>query len=68
MLLNSQEVGFSLSYRDTIFEIRFNPDTARIDSKAACQQIERLIKFRNAIHERPVFDEKLNAEIREDGI
>ncbi len=59
VLLNSQKVGFALSYWDAIFEIGFNPDTDRIDSKAACQQIERLIKFRNAIHERPEFDEKL---------
>jgi hypothetical protein len=64
VLLNSQKVGFALSYWDAIFEIGFNPDTARIDSQAACRQIERLIKFRNAIHEKPVFDEKLDTEIR----
>ncbi len=65
VLLNSPKVGFALSYWDAIFEIGFNPDTPRIDSQAACRQIERLIKFRNAIHERPVFDEKLDTEIRE---
>ncbi len=65
VLLNSQKVGFALSYWDAIFEIGFNPDTDRIDSQAACRQIERLIKFRNAVRERPVFDEKLNTEIRE---
>ena len=65
VLLNSQKVGFALSYWDAIFEIGFNPDTTRIDSQAACRQIERLIKFRNAIHEKPEFDDKLDTEIRE---
>ena len=65
VLLNSQKVGFALSFWDAIFEIGFNPGTDRIDSKAACQQIERLIKFRDAVHERPVFDEKLHTKLRE---
>jgi hypothetical protein len=65
VLLNSQKVGFALSYWDAIFEIGFNPDTTRIDSQAACRQIERLIKFRNTVRERPVFDGKLNTEIQE---
>jgi len=65
VLLSSQKVGFALSYWDAIFEIGFNPDTDRIDSQAACQQIERLIKFRNAVRESPVLDEKLDTEIRE---
>jgi hypothetical protein len=65
VLLSSPKVGFALSYWDAIFEIGYNPDTDQIDSQAACQQIERLIKFRNAVRERPVFDEKLNTEIRE---
>jgi hypothetical protein len=65
VLLSSQKVGFALSYWDAIFEIGFNADTTRIDSQAACQQIERLVRFRNAIHEKPVFDEKLDTEIRE---
>jgi len=65
VLLNSQKVGFALSYWDAIFEIGFNPDTTRIDPEAACRQIERLIRFRNAIHEKPVLDKKLDTEIRE---
>src|SRR6056300_1832462 len=65
LLFNFQKVGFALSFWDAIFEIGFNSSADRIDSKAACQQIERLIKFRNAVHERPVFDEKLNTKIRE---
>ena len=65
VLLNSQKVGFALSYWDAIFEIGFNPAEDRIDSKAACQQIERLIKFRNAVHQRPLFDDKLHTVIRQ---
>jgi len=65
VLFNSPKVGFALSFWDAISEIGFNSGADRIDSKAACQQIERLIKFRNAVHERPVFDEKLNTKIRE---
>ena len=65
LLFSFQKFGFALSYWDAISQIGFNPDTDRIDSKAACQQIERLIKLRNAVHQKPVFDEKLNTEIRE---
>ena len=43
VLFNSQKVGFALSFWDAIFEIGFNSGADRIDSKAACQQIERLI-------------------------
>ena len=64
VLCNSQKIGFALNYWDALFEIGFNPETHRIDSKTACLQIERLIKFRNAVHERPVLNEKLITEIR----
>jgi len=63
-MLNFQKDGLALSYWDALFEIGFNADESRIDTKAACQQIERLIKFRNAVHARPVVDERLNSEIR----
>lgn len=65
VMLHSPKVGLALSYWDALFEIGYNADEGRIDTKAACQQIERLIKFRNAVHTRPVFDERLNAEIRQ---
>jgi len=65
VLLNFQRIGFAQSYWDAVFEIGFNPETQEIDSSVACQQIERLIKFRNAVHERPAFDKKLDNEIRE---
>ena len=41
LLFSFQKFGFALSYWDAISQIGFNPDTDRIDSKAACQQIER---------------------------
>jgi hypothetical protein len=65
VLLNFQKAGFALSYWDAIFEIGFNPDDHRIDTEAGIRQIERLIKFRNAVHAKPVFDEKLDTEIRQ---
>ena len=65
VMLHSPKVGLALSYWDALFEIGFNPEEGRIDPKAACRQIERLIKFRNAVHARQVFDEKLNTEIRQ---
>ena len=65
VLLSFQRNGFAQNYWDAIFEIGFNPETRETDSTVACQQIERLIKFRNAVHERPVFDKKLDSEIRE---
>lgn len=57
--------GSALNYWDALFEIGFNSDEGRIDKKAACQQIERLIKFRNAVYAKPVFDVRLNAEIQQ---
>ena len=65
LLLSFQRVGNALSYWDAIFEIGFNPETQAIDAPTACRQIERLIKYRKAVHELPVFDEKLNNKIQE---
>lgn len=65
VLFSFQRAGYALSYWDAIFEIGFNPETQEIDSTNACKQIERLVRFRNAVHELPVFDENLNDKIRE---
>ena len=64
-LLSIQRFGYALSYWDAIFEIGFNPETQLVDTTNACSQIERLVGFRNAIHELPVFDEKLNNKIQQ---
>ena len=64
-LLSFQRFGYALSYWDAIFEIGFNPKTQSVDDTNACSQIERLVGFRNAIRELPVFDEKLNNQIQQ---
>ena len=63
--LNSPKVVLALSYWDALFAIGFDPDEGRPDPKAACQQIERLIKLRNAVHARPVVDKQLKIKIRQ---
>jgi len=65
VLLSFQRVGYALSYWDAIFEIGFNPQTQKIDAPAVCKQIARLVGFRNAVQELPVFDENLNKKVRE---
>lgn len=64
VMLHFPKDGLALSYWDAIFEIGYNSDESRIDTNAACQQIERLIKFKNTVHARPVLDGRLNYEIR----
>jgi len=64
VMLHFPKDGLALSYWDALFEIGYISDESRIDTNTSCQQIERLIKFNNTVHARPVFDERLNSEIR----
>lgn len=65
ILFNSQNAAFAINYWDALFEIGFDPETNKIDSKTAINRIGQLIQFRSSVHAKPKLNNDLASIIHE---